>query len=59
MAKKQQHTSAATCENCGECMYIGEGAYVCDFDYSKIVIDDFTPTADYLWCSGKYFNEEV
>lgn len=34
---------------CGNCMYIGDGDFLCD-KTNKIVVSDWTPTEDYLSC---------
>lgn len=47
------------CEHCDECIYIGEGALACMFDYTPvIVVENFTPTDKYGWCKAKYRGEE-
>lgn len=42
------------CENCPDCLYIGEGDYLCDsnrLDEPAIVLTEFSsPTTDYLRC---------
>lgn len=42
------------CYNCEHCIYIGEGDYICD-ENNEIVIEDWMPTDDYVWCNGKSF----
>ena len=56
MAKKKHKT--ASCDTCVECIYVGEGGFICGDNYEKIVIEDFTPTADWLCCGGKKYIEE-
>lgn len=34
---------------CDECLYIGEGDFLCD-KYQTIVVSDWEPTEDYLIC---------
>ena len=47
------------CEHCDECVYIGEGALACMFDYEPVlVIENFTPTDKYGWCKAKCRGEE-
>lgn len=41
-----------TCLECDNCIYIGEGDYICD-DLHEIVIDDFGhPTANWMACKA-------
>jgi len=38
-------------EECDECIYIGEGDFVCCKDNrNTTVLEDFIPTVDYMWC---------
>lgn len=56
MAKRKRKQK---CENCQECIYVGEGSFICAAGYQKIVIEDFMPTDDYFHCQGKsYIREE-
>lgn len=42
------------CENCDECVYIGEGDYTCMENEPKIVITEFIiATDDYGRCANK------
>lgn len=34
---------------CDECLYIGEGDFLCD-EHQTIVVSDWEPTKDYLIC---------
>lgn len=36
---------------CDECLYIGEGDFLCD-KHQTIVVSDWEPTEDYLICMG-------
>ena len=37
---------------CDECLYIGEGDFLCD-RHQEIVVSDWTPTEEYLMCQKK------
>lgn len=41
------------CQDCNHCVYICEGDYICDFDEPVLILEDFTPTDDYMYCGGK------
>jgi hypothetical protein len=57
--KKRQKVACASCECCDYLDPIGEGDHICDkADYPKIVLADYLPTDDYLWCGGKHFVEK-
>ena len=51
--KKRQ----ANCETCEECIYIGDGDYVCGVDYTKMVMSDCIPTVDFGYCNGEHYTE--
>ena len=38
------------CDTCANCMYIGEGDYVCDVNY-VIVKEEHVPNEDYNYCN--------
>lgn len=40
------------CYNCGHCVYIGEGDYICDMSHG-IVMEDWIPADDFYSCEGK------
>lgn len=44
------------CYNCNNCVYVGEGGYMCSMS-NDIVIDDWIPTEDFRQCKGKDFEE--
>lgn len=48
-----------TCETCSNVVYCGEGSYFCmeSKEGTKHVIDDWGPTEDYFWCSGRKYEE--
>ena len=45
-------TSCETCENLIAC---GEGDHICGAGENKVVIVDYTPSDDYMWCGGKKY----
>lgn len=47
-----------TCETCGCLLPIGEGDHLCDEDYTKTVLEEYTPTDDYCWCCGELWEEK-
>lgn len=51
--KKDKEENIKTCENCINCIYIGEGDFICDVDSPpKVILTDFTPTDEYWYCNG-------
>lgn len=53
MAKKNKIVKC--CEMCENCNPIGEGDHICDEDPTKMVLEDYAPADDYLWCQGKKY----
>jgi len=48
------------CNDCINAMYIGEGDFIC-YECEgepRLVIEDFTPTDEFCFCNGEYFEEE-
>lgn len=43
------------CENCGNLCPIGEGDYICDENPTLMVLSEYLPTDEYLWCEGHYW----
>ena len=54
MKNKQKEKS---CLNCEECIYIGDGDYICSVDYEHIVIADYEPTEKFNYCKGRRFKK--
>jgi hypothetical protein len=49
--KKQVFCDPAVCDHC---MYICEGDFICDKKAEAvIVVSDWEPTEDYLWCQRR------
>jgi hypothetical protein len=47
-----------TPETCENCIYIGEGDFMCDADDTpRIVLADFEPTEDFFWCNGSEWED--
>lgn len=48
---KPTKTSTLMCDPgmCDECMYIGEGDFLCE-KHQEVVVSDWTPTENYLMC---------
>lgn len=38
------------CDTCDNCIYIGEGDYICDVNY-VLVKEDHIPNEDYNYCN--------
>lgn len=55
MAKKKKNKTVKCCEMCENCNPIGEGDHICDEDPMKMVLENYAPTDDYLWCQGRKY----
>lgn len=47
----------ASCETCEHLIACGEGDHLCGESENKVVISDYAPTDDYMWCAGKKYKE--
>lgn len=48
-----------SCFDCVHSVYVGEGGFVCtECGEPKIVIEDFSPSEDFVACEGKKFIED-
>ncbi len=56
--KSKRGNQSCDCFNCGNCMYLGDGDYLCDAE-TAIVVSDFIPSEDFLCCGGKRYVEDV
>ena len=45
-----------TCTNCANAIALPEGGVTCDVN-NELVMDDYLPTSEYLWCFGEEFKE--
>ena len=52
--RRKNHDAPKKCYLCENCLYIGEGDYICDTN-NDIVIKEWQPTEDYYSCKGKCF----
>lgn len=52
MKKKQRKTKMCDPGMCDECIYIGDGDFLCD-KYQAFVVEDWEAGDDYLICQGK------
>lgn len=48
-----------TCHNCDDCVYIGEGDFICDKCNPFIVMEDFVPNEYYMACKNKQVWKEA
>lgn len=57
--RKSMKNVQRACETCSNVVYCGEGSYFCmeSKEGTKHVIDDWGPTEDYFWCSGRKYEE--
>lgn len=39
------------CDTCINCVYIGEGDYICDIDEPVLVIEEHCPNDNYCYCN--------
>lgn len=44
-----------TCETCENLIACGEGDHICGAGDHKVVISDYVPADDYMWCGGKKY----
>ena len=45
------------CMYCDNLIACGEGDHICGKN-DEVVIVDYEPSDDYMWCNGKYFKED-
>ena len=56
--KEIKNKRNVTCEQCENCIYVGNGNMYCDeCENFAYVYDEFSPTEEYMWCNGKKFIE--
>lgn len=56
--KKNKPIKNCQCETCENLMAIGEGDHICtEGEEPKVVIEDYMPAKDYLWCKGGRYSE--
>lgn len=57
MGKNNKKEIKGTCSDCENAVYTGEGCSICleSDEGPKVVLEDFGPGEDHMWCDGKYF----
>lgn len=56
--KNHKKQKIGDCFNCNHCVYYGEGDSYCDYDVPIFVLDDWSPSNDFMWCNGKHWEEQ-
>ena len=59
--KKEKTTSnkkIKVCDQCVNCQYIGEGDFICTLEEPVLVMEDFCPTDEFMYCGEEGFEEE-
>ena len=56
--KKKAKPDNRCCENCVNCLPVGDDDHICNMDPSKVVLEEYSFSADYFWCSGSLWAEE-
>lgn len=41
------------CMECRHCVGLGSGDYMCDADGVRIVVKNYLPTREHMWCKGR------
>lgn len=49
MTKKDKEP-VKICATCSNCQYIGEGDFICTIDEPVIVMEDFCPNENHIYC---------
>lgn len=55
--KRGKNKRNMACFNCEHCILIGEGDHICDERIGTVVLEEYGPTDEYMWCDGKLFEE--
>ena len=58
MKKKKNTKCPKICNTCVNCVYIGEGDFICDIAEPVLVMEDFTPTDEFMLCQGSEYESE-
>ena len=56
--KNHKKQKIGDCFNCTNCMYHSEGDSFCDYDAPVFIIEDWMPNENFMWCDGKYWEEQ-
>ena len=46
------------CSTCCHCVYIGEGDYICDLSEPVLVMEDFCPNDNHIYCGLADWEEQ-
>lgn len=55
---KTKNNQPKICSNCANCVYIGEGDYICDVDEPIIVMEDHMPNENFCACNECDWEEQ-
>ena len=55
--KKKKKNKPKMCDQCSNCTYIGEGDFVCILEEPVLVMEDFCPNENYMYCGGADYEE--
>lgn len=57
--KSKESKEPKICLNCGHCIYIGDGDYMCDADKEPIIVmEEHCPNDNYWWCAESEWESE-
>lgn len=55
--KSKEMTDSVNCYFCSNCVYIGNGGYMCSQN-NNVVIEDWMPSDDFFSCNGRGFTQK-
>lgn len=58
MRKKRQKEKIKICSTCANCIYIGEGDYICNVDEPVLVMEDHCPNENHIHCGLADWEEQ-
>ena len=56
--RKTRNNQPKICSTCANCIYIGEGDYICDVDEPILVMEDHMPNENYCTCNECDWEEQ-
>ena len=56
--KRKKKNLPKICSTCANCVYIGEGDYICDVDEPILVMEDHMPNENYCCCNECDWEEQ-
>lgn len=56
--KKPSKEKIKICNTCANCVYIGEGDYICDVDEPILVMEDHIPNENFICCGLADWEEQ-